>query len=163
MTEGTKLRAETVRTRVMPMVYVTRDVTMDSDDIGRQMGEAFQALGEFMEANRIAPVGPPLAVYYDYSDTGMRMDVGFPVAPPALANAKGDIKAGTTPSGTALKFVHRGPYDKLRDVYKAIEAHFEAEGIPSSPVCWEVYVNDPDTTPESELVTEIFMKQAPTA
>ncbi len=160
MDERMKLQPETVHTRVMPMIYVTDEVTWDQEDISEKMGKAFQTLGEFMEAHRIAPAGPPLTVYYDYGEAGMRMDVGFPVPPPALSDARGEIMAGSTPSGRAFKFVHRGPYDKLRDAYAEIRAHFEAEGIPASPVCWEVYVNDPGKTPENELITEIFMKQA---
>lgn len=153
-----EMQAETVQTKPQPMIYVRHSVTMDSDEIGRKMGEAFQALGAFLAKEGVAPAGPPLAVYHDYSDSGMTMDVGFPVAAAALGKAAGDIKAGQTPSGKAMKFIHRGPYDKLRDTYGEIEAHFKAEGIPMAPLAWEVYLNDPDSTPEADLITEIFMQ-----
>ena len=154
------MHSETVQTQSQPMIYVTQTVSMDSEEIGRAMGEAFQKLGTFIGKEGISPAGPALAVYYDYTDTSMKLDVGFPVAAAVLGKAKGDIKAGATPSGTAMKYVHRGAYDKLRETYGEIEKDFAAKGIPMSPVCWEVYLNDPDTTPEADLVTEIFMKQA---
>lgn len=152
------MQSETVQTHAQPMIYVRYTVGMDSADIGRKMGEAFQTLGQFIGQNAIAPAGPPLAVYHDYTDTGMTMDVGFPVAAAALGKAAGAVKAGATPSGKARKYLHKGPYDTLRDTYGEIQKQFEAEGTPMSPVCWEVYLSDPDSTPEADLVTEIFMK-----
>ena len=130
------MQSETVQTRSQPMIYVSYRATIDPGDIGQKMGEAFQALGTFIGQNAIEVAGPPLAVYSDYTATGMKMDIGFPVAAAALGKAIGDIKAGATPAGKAMKFVHRGPYDKLRDTYGEIETHFKAEGIPMAPVAW---------------------------
>lgn len=152
------MQSETVRTKSLPMIYVSYQTTMDSGEIGRKMGEAFQTLGAFIGMNNIEVAGPALAVYSDYTDTGMKMDIGFPVAAAALGKATGEVKAGATPAGKAMKFVHRGPYNKLRDTYGEIEAYFKAESIPMSPVAWEVYVTDPNTTPDADLVTEIFMQ-----
>lgn len=152
------MQSETVQTHAQPMVYVRFNATMDSNEIGSKMGEAFQTLGQFIGTNGISPTGPALAVYHDYTNDSMTVDVGFPVEAAALGKATGDVKAGETPSGKAMKFMHMGAYDKLRDTYGAIEQHFKDEGIPMSPVCWEVYLNDPDATPEEGLLTEIFMK-----
>lgn len=151
------MQSETVQTQAQPMIYVRYQVGMDSDAIGEKMGEAFQALGDFIGENGIEVAGPPIAVYHDYTETGMTLDVGFPVAAATLGKATGTIKAGETPSGKAMKFVHQGSYDGLRATYDEIGKHFTQAGIPMSPVCWEVYLNDPDATPETELITEIFM------
>jgi len=152
------MQSETVQTRSLPMIYVSYRATMDQGDIGQKMGEAFQALGAFIGQNAIEVAGPALAVYSDYTETGMTMDIGFPVAAAALGKAKGEIKAGATPAGKAMKFVHRGSYSKLRDTYGKIETYFGEEGLPMSPVAWEIYVSDPNSTPEDELVTDIFMQ-----
>jgi effector-binding domain-containing protein len=152
------MQSETVQTKSQPMIYVSYRATMDSGEIGQKMGEAFQTLGTFIGINNIEVAGPALAVYSDYTETGMKMGIGFPVAAAALGKATGEIKAGTTPAGKAMKFVHRGPYDKLRETHGEIEAHFETEGLPMAPVAWEVYVTDPNTTPDADLVTEIFCR-----
>jgi len=152
------MQTETVQTHAVPWVYLSYQTPMDSAEIGRIMGEAFQKLGQFVGENQIEVAGPPLSVYRDYTDNGMTVDIGFPVAAAALGKATGEIKAGQTPSGKAIKVVHKGSYDRLRDTYGELEEHFKAEGIPMSPVCWEVYLSDPDATPEQDLVTEIFMQ-----
>lgn len=146
-----------VEVEARPWIYVRYRTSMNSDEIGRLVGEAFQKLGQFIGQHGIAPAGPPLSVYYDYANDGMTMDVGFPVGPEGIAKASGDIMAGETPSGAAMKVIHKGPYDKLRDTYAEIERRFEDEGIPMSAKSWEVYVSDPDSTPPDDLLTEIYM------
>ena len=152
------METQTVQTKARPMIFVRYATTMDSDEIGKKMGEAFQTLGSFIGEQSIDVVGPPLAVYHDYSDSGMTMDIGFPVAAAALAKATDPIKVGETPAGKAIKVIHKGSYDGLRDTYGEIEADFKSKGMAMSPVAWEVYLNSPDETPADELITEIFMK-----
>lgn len=149
---------ETIQVTARPWVYLRYRTSMNSDEIGRLMGEAFQKLGQLIGQGAFQPAGPPLAVYHEYSDSGMTMDVGFPTAPGGLAKVAGDLHAGETPSGKAVRVVHKGSYQTLRDTYGQIEKQFEAEGIPMSPMAWEVYVTDPDTTPQDQLETEIYMK-----
>lgn len=147
-----------VQTKPQDWIYVSYRTSMDSNEIGRLMGEAFGKLGQFIGQNGIVPAGSPCAVYHDYTESGMIMDVGFPVDAAALATASGDIKAGQTPSGKTIKVVHKGSYQSLRETYGKIEEQFKSEGTPMSSLSWEVYVTDPDTTPEAELLTEIHMK-----
>ena len=33
----------------------------------------------------------------------------------------------------------------------------KATGIPAPSLAWEVYLSDPDTTPEADLLTEVYM------
>ena len=151
------MEIETVEAAARPMLYVTRGSSMDPDEIAGVMGDAFGTLGAFIGKAGIAPAGPPLAVYRDWQSDGMKIDVGFPVAPGDRAKAAGEIMAGDTPAGRALKTVHRGAYAQLRDTYAKLEAHMKEAGIPMPASAWEVYVSDPDTTPEADLLTEIYM------
>jgi effector-binding domain-containing protein len=151
------MQIETVQTKSQPMLYVSKTSTMVPDDIGKAMGEAFDALGRFVGAHQVPVVGPPLAIYRDYSAGGVTMDVGFPVAASAVDLADGEIKAGETPGGKALKAVHRGSYDTLRQTYDALGRHMAESGIPTPRYSWEVYLNEPGTTSDADLVTEIFM------
>lgn len=151
------MQIETVQTQALPWIYLSYQTSMDSTEIGRVMGEAFQKLGQFVGQNQIAVAGPALSVYRDYTDTGMTVDIGFPIPAAALGKASGEIKAGQTPSGKVLKAVHRGPYDKLRETYDALGKHMKAADIPMPAISWEVYLSDPNTTADADLITEIFM------
>lgn len=148
-----------VETVAEPMIYVTSTTSMTG--VAAFMGTAFSTLGQFIGANRIVPAGPPLAIYHDWTETQTVVDVGFPVTAADAAKSQGGVLAGTTPGGLALKAIHRGPYSGMPGTYAAIAARMAKAGIPPATVMWEVYVSDPDTTPEAELVTEIYTRIAP--
>ena len=139
------MNVETVETKSQPILFLSRSSSMDPSDIGRTMGEAFGTLGAFVGKNGIAPAGPPVCIYRSWDKGKMGFDVGFPVSKGALAKAAGEVKAGETPSGKALKAIHRGAYAKLRDTYGEVEAHMKKSGIPMPSLSWEVYVGDPQT------------------
>lgn len=150
---GAAMQTETVQSPSQPMLYVRKVAPADPETIAPAMAEAFKQLGSFIGSRRIAVVGPPLAVYRDYDHGCVTLDIGVPVSPAALGQAEGDIKAGTTPAGKALKIVHHGSYETLGDTY----AKIERAGMRLTPYSWEVYPNDPSVTPPEDLVTEIFM------
>jgi len=138
------------------MIYFSTRTSMDPTQIGQVMTSAFEALGKFMGATQVTPLGPPLAVYRDWADGMMTIEVGFPVSDADAAKAGGEIHAGRTPGGHALKAIHRGSYDKLRDTYAAIDAEMKRAGMQRGTLMWEVYFGEPGKTPDADLVTEIY-------
>lgn len=157
MTERNRHIAEVVVAVAQPMVHVTRSASMDPAEIMGVMGEAYATLGRFLAQNSVTPVGAPLAVYRDWNGATMEIDVAFPVSPADAAKAGGDVLAGETPAGRALKAAHRGAYARLRDTYEAMEAELADAGLKAEGTAWEVYLNDPAQTPEDDLVTEVYM------
>jgi len=147
-----------VETAAQPMLYVTARSSMQPDEIRRVMDTAFATLGRFLGETQIVPLGPPVAVYSNWAGGQMTTDVGFPVAAADAARARGDVLAGTTPSGPALKAVHRGPYDGLAATYRAIEARMQGAGMAPSGKSWEIYLNEPGAVPDADLLTEIYMQ-----
>ncbi len=157
---------ETVEAETRPMLYVTRTSGMEARAMADAMAGAFAAMGAFLQGAGVKPAGPPLALYHDRNlATGtISVDVGFPVAASDTTKAAGAVHAGQTPSGKALKAVHHGAYATMPRCYECIAAHMEKFGLGVPSSSWEVYLNDPRTTPEAELLTEIYVpvhKQAP--
>jgi effector-binding domain-containing protein len=148
---------ETVTATSQPMLFISRTSSMDQADISRIMTEAFQTVGAFIGRSGIAPAGPPLCIYRRWDAGQIDFDVGFPVAERDLAKASSEFKAGTTPAGKTMKFTHRGPYGTLRETYAAITSHLNEKGLAWPALTWEVYVSDPEKTPEKDLVTDIYM------
>ena len=153
------MRIETITAESRPMLYVTRSANVEPKDIADVMGEAFGTMDTFFGRSGVRPAGRPLAVYHDW-DKGsgkMKVDLGFPVAASDTPKATGEVHAGRTPAGQALKAVHRGPYPKLQETYSELEGHLLKAGIPTPSTAWEIYVSDPGKTPPDELLTEVYM------
>lgn len=95
--------------------------------------------------------GPVVAVY---RSPGPRFDVtvGFPVsADPGVA----DLEVVELPAGAALRVVHRGAYEGLRDAYAALEGALAERGA-ALTTTWERYVSGPNDGPDpAAWVTEV--------
>jgi AraC family transcriptional regulator len=73
--------------------------------------------------------------------------------------ATGEVGVQELPGGEYAMVIHRGPYSGLPDVYRWLFREWlptSGRELRSAP-CFEVYVNDPATTPPEDLVTEICL------
>lgn len=127
-----------------------------------QISEAFDRLGQIAgPAGLILPATTAMvALYHDdpastpadqlTSDAGLTVPDDAPL-PNGLAEQR-------VPAGAFACTVHVGPYEQLGDAW----ARFMGEWLPASgrrlndaAPSYEVYLNDPSTTPKHELRTEI--------
>ena len=144
----------------IPYLYRESACSMDPEEIGKCMGEAFEAVIGFMTANGVNATGKVMSVYYTYHPEKMTFRSGFSVAADDLAKARGDIKSDVTPAGRALTFTHIGPYALLRESYGELMAYASKNNLELKPPSWEIYVNDPRVTPEADLRTDVFFPLA---
>lgn len=143
-----------------PYLYVDRQCPMQPSVISRTMGEAFKDVMGFVESQGITPDGPLLSIYYSYDPDTVAFRAGVFVTAEDARTAQGDIKAGTTPAGRVLSFTHTGPYSTLSESYSAMMGWLTTQGLKFGAPTWEAYVDDPDSTPEAELRTDIFVSLA---
>jgi effector-binding domain-containing protein len=81
------------------------------------------------------------------------MEVAVPVRDPQAD--QGEVKASTLPAGRALVVIHRGPYDGLKDTWRALGPWMAKEGLVARADPWEEYLDDPCGTPPEDLRTRI--------
>ena len=137
----------------------------ESSAISAAVAAAFLKIRAFLNTNGVSAAGAPRVVYTEWSAGGVKFSAAIPVAavPPNVKDSA-DVSIEPTTESTALRFVHRGPYREVRNTYELIEAWLRARGgiktaadwARYSPM-WEEYLNDPATTPESELITRIYL------
>lgn len=145
-----------------PYLYLERTCSMDPNDISRNMGVAFQTVGELAARKKMASVGQALSVYPTYDEQTMTFRAGFLVSAEDAAKAEGEVKADVLPAGSVLNFVHRGPYAKLRDSYREMMTYLAGQGMTAVAPSWEIYLNDPNSVKsEDELETDIFVTVSP--
>jgi effector-binding domain-containing protein len=119
--------------------------------------EAFKSVYDAMDKLGAKPDGAPMTIYTATSDTGFEFQAAVPVARAPASPPRSDIKVGKSPAGTALKFVHRGSYDEMDTTYEAIAHHLEEKNLEAKDLFVEQYMKDPVTTPEDDLVVEIYV------
>jgi len=66
-----------------------------------------------------------------------------------------DVHVGTLAPGKELVYVARGSYAGLPEAWMALEGYRAAHNIPFRGPAYEVYIDNPSTTPEAELCTEL--------
>jgi effector-binding domain-containing protein len=118
--------------------------------------EAFKTVHEYIDRRGLKPDGDAMMIYTGADDAGFDYRAAVPVMGPFDNPPKGDMALGTSPSGKAYKFVHRGAYDGMENLYEAITNFFDEKNLEPADLFIERYVTDPRTTPEDELVIEVI-------
>jgi len=118
--------------------------------------EGFKSVNEALEKQGIKASGPLMAIYTATDDTGFQFLAAAPVAQEPKLPA-GDIKVGKSPTGKALKFVHRGSYESMDTTYEAITNYLDDKRLDARDLFIEQFMKDPLTTPEDDLVIEVYV------
>ena len=119
--------------------------------------EAFKKIHDALEKQGIKPAGPAMTIYTATDDTGFEYQAGIPVAAEPKGPLPEGLAVGKSPEGRALKFIHRGSYDAMDSTYEAITNHLDEKRLEARDLFVEYYVTDPLTTPEDNLVIEVYV------
>jgi effector-binding domain-containing protein len=119
--------------------------------------DAFKKLYDALEKQGLKPSGPPMTIYTATDDTGFEYQVGVPIAAEPKGPLPEGMAVGKSPDGRALKFIHRGSYDAMDSTYEAITNHLDEKRLEARDLFVEYYVTDPLTTPEENLVIEVYV------
>ncbi len=140
------------------VAYVESQSSRDTMQIGEAIGAGYAQVVAFMKVHGLKQAGPPITINTRWDDTGYGFDAAIPVdkTPAKDIPADSPVKLKATYSGKALKIVFKGPYGGMPPSYRKLEAYMAARGYESAGPPWDEYVSDPGTTPESELITNIY-------
>jgi AraC family transcriptional regulator len=87
----------------------------------------------------------------------LRYDACMTVGPEI--QPEGEVGVQDIPGGEYAMVLHKGPYENLKETYAALCGQWlprSGREVMNTP-CYEVYLNDHNTTPPKELLTEIYM------
>jgi effector-binding domain-containing protein len=139
------------RTIVFVRGHGTWDVAFES------LIAAFKQVNEYLEKEKIARNGMALTIYTQTDDSGFSFNAAWPVAAAPATPPPGDIAVGQSPSGKALKFVHRGSFDAMDTTYEAITNFLDQKGLDAKELFIEEYVTDPTRTDQEKLVVNVYV------
>lgn len=98
------------------------------------------------------------APYCEYSNgnedyTQFDIEFGIPVDKPLPE--KNGLYMTKTFEGKAITATHKGAYNTLEPVYEALMAYAKEYSLELTGVYYDFYLNNPEDTPEDELLTKI--------
>ena len=139
------------------IAYVSVETEPNAEAIGAAYGQAYGKIMAFLQTNSLQPAGMPISIDTKYTPEVYTFDAAFPVtSEPETIDETSEVKFGTTPSGTTLRFVHTGPYTGLMATYEKIQAYLKAYAWEMTDRSWAQFMNDPTQAPEAELVTNLY-------
>ena len=140
--------------RLEPQQVVTFRRTVPQAGLGRWFAEIYPLLFTEIIGQGAQPAGAPFARYYNNDRTAFDTEAGIPFTGKITAPA--GAKVTTLPGGNAAKTVHVGSYETLSQEYMRLDAWLRENGHSGGEGPWEVYVDDPDTTPHEQVKTEVY-------
>lgn len=117
------------------------------------LGKAYGDIMNYLMEIGVQPAGAPYVGYFNMDMQDLDLEIGFPVE--QAISGKGDIQASEIPAGKQVSCLHTGPYSKVEPAYNAMMEWVPANGYTATGVSYEFYLNDPEQTPENELLTKI--------
>jgi len=156
------LEVEVVDVAPMDILFIQSDSSQVPSDLANTLASAYQEITSFMAANEIELAAQPMTITRAWSENGYAFDAAIPVMMKDVV-LTGNIQAGQSPSGAAVRVIHRGPYDRMMPSYEKLSAYMAANGLREGSVSWEHYISDPGKTPGNELITYIYFQIEPDA
>ena len=139
----------------LDILFISSSVSREFGDIGESLAAAFREISEFMAKHGIEMTAQPLAITRAWDDRAYEFDAAIPVEMKQV-ELEGRIQSGQSPSGRAVRVVHRGPYDQMSPSYEKLAAYMAAHGLKEGRISWEHYVSDPGETLPEDLITHIY-------
>lgn len=146
--ESTDLTAKTI-------LYVKGSGTWDK--AFDTLTGSFKKLKTYLDKEGIKPDGMSMTIFTATDDTGFDYEAAVPIAEAPKSPPHGDINLGQSPTGQALKFVHRGSYDDLDNTYEAITNYLDDKRLEAKDMFIEEYVTDPIGADAKNLVVNVYV------
>ncbi|MEJ8568254.1 SRPBCC family protein [Elongatibacter sediminis] len=149
------LDAEILDVEPVEILYIETGSRQDPGDVANALADAYQKIMGFILEHNLETSAQPMAITRAWDENGYAFDAAIPAGTNGL-DPDGEVQAGWSPSGHAVRVIHRGPYDRMKPTYDRLAAYMAVHGLKEGSVSWEQYISDPGATPEDELVTHIY-------
>lgn len=137
-----------------PQRALTIRRTVAQTALGDFFMEIFPEISSAIRDGGAELAGAPFARFYNSDPAAFDTEAGLPFTG-ALKPSR-EMRVTELPGGRAAKTVHVGPYDTLSQEYRRLDAWLRERGERPDEGPWEMYVDDPDTTPQAQLHTEVY-------
>jgi len=156
VSDFTQVEISRVDVLAQDILYVSSSSSQAPQDIAIAMAAAYAEISKLMNNAGIRMAGQPMAISRAWEEGGYQFDAAIPVdVIPTELN--GNVMAGQSPSGPAVRALHRGAYDEMMPTYEKLAAYLSAHGLDQGEVSWEHYISDPGSTAPGDMITHIYI------
>lgn len=124
-----------------------------------QIPVLMQKVGQWVAERGLEMTGLVYGTYYntpeEVAEEDLQYEIGFSFAGEGYQDANVGVKE--IPAHTVLAAMHQGPYTEVGPVIHAVVDYAVSHGFEIVGPITEVYLNDPNTTSEDELLTEVHL------
>lgn len=149
------------RVEVAPVTvaYVSATAGRDEAAYAAALGAGYGQVALFMSKHGVRQAAAVQAINNKEDAEGYQFDAAIPLdrAPDGPVGADSKVQVKRTYGGPALKVVHKGSYHNLPAAWAKTVAFMKTVGYEPAGAPWDEFVSDPGNTPESELITNIYV------
>ncbi|NUL82843.1 MAG: GyrI-like domain-containing protein [Armatimonadetes bacterium] len=146
------LKIDVIDAPSTPALFVR--ATCEHKDIGPTFMDGLRKCFAVAEAAGATMARGPFIRYTHWRESDCDMDGGM--FTDRLVAGEGDVISEPIGGHKALFALHVGPYEALHDTHGALHAHVDENGLELDSYCYEIYIDDPETTPPESLRTEVY-------
>jgi effector-binding domain-containing protein len=136
-----------------PAAVVT--FTCPAGTVAQQLGSAYGEIGGYLHDAGLEHEDAEVYARFLSLGPDLTVEAGFTVPQPV--EGRGRVVPGELPGGEVAVAHHTGPYSELPQVGAKLREWVLDRGREMAGPPWEVYLNDPQLVPASELETEVFI------
>jgi effector-binding domain-containing protein len=126
-------------------------------EVGSAWGPALGKVWDFIRTQQgLWSDGHNIFLYHHSKQPGAPIACDFGVEVTRAFETAGEVYATETPGGDAAVAVHRGPYNRMNDAYRAIDEWMVANHKESAGHSWEIY-GDPTPDPADTETTIVHL------
>lgn len=153
------LAAEEVTVEPVSVAYVSTSSTTEAPAIAAAIGAGYGQVATFMSGQGLKQAGAPRTINTKWAEGRYEFEAAIPLDrdPASEPPAGSPVRLKKTYSGAAIKVVHKGSYRDLPGIYDRLYSWLSVHGYEQNGPPWDEYVSDPGNTPESELLTHVFV------
>ncbi len=154
-TDFSGLDVEIVEAEPLDILYIVTDRGLGTGGIAASLAAAYQEISAFMAEHSIEMSSQPMAITRAWDAKDYEFSAAIPVTTSDVETS-GNVRAGKSPSGRAVRVIHRGSYDHMSPSYEKLSAYMAVHELKEGRVSWEHYISDPGQTPADEVITHIY-------
>ena len=145
-----------VETPPAAVYTVARQVQLGSQNITKEIANAYGEIVAFLTKNNIAIQGPPKIITQDSKNDAFSFLAAIPVQNIVISDPSGSIQSQQMYQGKAIMLVHKGSYADFKQQYKIINAYISQSRLQINGQAWEDFITDPGVVKEQDLITHIY-------